>query len=41
MFQADGNLPTNEWLLFPFSTLKPSVSRILKRNVGAVLSHDN
>lgn len=41
MFQADGNLPTKEWLLFPFSTLKASASRIWKRNVCAVLSHDN
>jgi hypothetical protein len=41
MFQADGNVPTKEWLLFPLSTLKPSVSRILKRNVCAAFSHDN
>ena len=35
MFQADDNLQTKERLL------KPSVSRILKRNVCAALSHDN
>lgn len=41
MFQADDNLPIKERLLLPFLTLKPYVSRILKRNVCAVLSHDN
>ena len=41
MFQDDDNLQTKERLLFRFLTLKPSVSRILKRNVCAALSHDN
>jgi len=41
MFQADGNLSTKEWLLFPFLKLKPSVSRILKNNFSAAISHDN
>ena len=31
MFQADDNLQTKERLLFRFLTLKPSVSRILKK----------
>jgi|GEM_PF-1765257 len=40
-FQADGNLPTKDWLFSPFSTPGASVSRILKSNVSAALSHDS
>ncbi len=41
MFQADGNLQIKERFFFPFLTHKLSGLRILKRNICAVLSHDN